>query len=381
MYDLEQFLEPVDINIIRGDEHFYDRQFGKTADIFIKSFPDVSAADVILLGVNEYRGAGFFSDIHPADAVRSALYKLFYWHTDIRIADIGNVKTGASLVDSYSCLKTILKDLSEAGKAVVIIGGSHDMTLAQSRVYSDYKKFVDAAVIDAYIDLQGESLNRSENFLMEMLTGEPSYVRNYNHIGFQSYFVHPYMLETMDKLRFDCFRVGYCREQIDEMEPVIRDAGFVSFDISAIRHSDAPAGGMSPNGFSGEEACILANFAGQSEKADSFGIYGFAPEKDRDGITALQIAQMIWYYIDGRNRRKNESPLKELHNFNEYHTSMSGQGPTVFLQSKKTGRWWIQIADSKFISCSHKDYLSASNNEISERWLRAQEREFNGEGE
>ena len=36
---------------------------------------------------------------------------------------------------------------------------------------------------------------------MEMLTGEPNMVRHYNHIGFQSYFVHPRMLETMDKLQ------------------------------------------------------------------------------------------------------------------------------------------------------------------------------------
>jgi hypothetical protein len=47
---------------------------------------------------------------------------------------------------------------------------------------------------------------------------------------------------------------------------------------------------------------------------------------------------------------------------------------TVFLQSKKTGRWWMQLPDKKFIACSYKDYLLASSNEIPERWLRAQER-------
>ena len=39
-----------------------------------------------------------------------------------------------------------------------------------------------------------------QNFFMEMLTGEPNYIRHYNHVAFQSYFVHPHMLETMDKL-------------------------------------------------------------------------------------------------------------------------------------------------------------------------------------
>src|SRR5688572_31031708 len=57
---------------------------------------------------------------------------------------------------------------------------------------------------------------RHENFLMEMLTGEPNYIRHYNHIAFQSYFVHPRILETMDRLRFDCFRVGSVKERSEE---------------------------------------------------------------------------------------------------------------------------------------------------------------------
>jgi len=48
---------------------------------------------------------------------------------------------------------------------------------------------------------------------MEMLTSEPNLVKHYNHIGFQSYFVHPRMLETMDKLRFDCFRLAWQRKK------------------------------------------------------------------------------------------------------------------------------------------------------------------------
>jgi hypothetical protein len=74
---------------------------------------------------------------------------------------------------------------------------------------------------------------RSENFPLDMLTGEPNMIRHYNHIGFQSYFVHPRLLETMDKLRFDCFRVGIVKENIEEMEPVIRNSHMMSFDISA----------------------------------------------------------------------------------------------------------------------------------------------------
>ena len=208
---------------------------------------------------------------------------------------------------------------------------------------------------------------------MEMLTGEPNYTKHYNHIAFQSYFVHPRMLETMDKLRFDCFRVGSVKEHIDEMEPVLRSCHMLSFDIAAIANAFAPSNSASPNGLNGEEACVLMQYAGMSSQMRSIGIYGYQPERDREALTAKQISLMLWYLMDGRSRGNREALMDERDSFNEFHTAFA-EVDTVFLQSKKTGRWWMQLPDKEFIACSYKDYLLASSNEIPERWLRAQER-------
>ena len=54
-------------------------------------------------------------------------YNLYHWHTDVKIADIGNIKPGASLEDTYSALQQVLSELSALNKKVVIIGGSHDI--------------------------------------------------------------------------------------------------------------------------------------------------------------------------------------------------------------------------------------------------------------
>jgi formiminoglutamase len=218
-----------------------------------------------------------------------------------------------------------------------------------------------------------ESPFRHENFLMEMLTGEPNFIRHYNHIAFQSYYVHPRMLETMDKLRFDCYRVGSVKENIDEMEPVIRNSHLFSFDITAIASAYAPANTISPNGLNGEEACVLMRYAGMSPNVNTIGIYGYDAQHDRDELTAKQISHMLWYVLDGRSRGRREAMLDEKESFNEYHMAFA-EVETTFLQSKKTGRWWMQLPDKKFIACSYKDYLLASSNEIPERWLRAQER-------
>src|SRR5256885_14435142 len=134
------------------------------------------------------------------------------------------------------------------------------MTLAQYYAFVDEKRQLDAVGIDSVIDINIDSPFRSDNFLMEMLTAEPNFMRHYNHIGFQSYYVHPKMLETMDKLRFDCYRVGHIRENIEEMEPVLRNSNFLSFDITAIANAYAPANILTPNGFTGEEACALLRY-------------------------------------------------------------------------------------------------------------------------
>lgn len=367
------FLDPINLAEISLDAGYKEGQIGRTIKIYEDSFPDLDEAQIVLVGCGEQRGAALLHPSGAAAAVRNEFYSLYYWHQDIRLADIGNVKIGHSLNDTYAALKMVVHELVNSGKMVVILGGSHDLTLPQYYAFSDDRRLVDAVGLDAVIDINIDSPFRSDNFLMELLTAEPNYMRHYNHIGFQSYFVHPRMLETMDKLRFDCFRVGNVKEHIEEMEPVIRNCHLFSLDISVLAHSFAPANHLTPNGLNGEEVCTLMQYAGMSPNMQAVGIYGYRPEKDAENMTAKQISHMLWYLMDGRSRGKKEAVMDEKESFNEYHTVFA-EVETVFLQSKKTGRWWMQLPDRQFIACSYKDYLLASSNEIPERWLRAQER-------
>ncbi len=373
-HTLLDFLDPISLFQLSGDQGYKDGQIGTKVLVHEEEFPELEDADIVIVGCNETRGSWqLMAEQMAPDLIRHHFYSAYFWHQDIRLADIGNIKRGASLQDTYAALKTVVGELTAAGKTVVILGGSHDLTLAQYNSYVDRKKIIEAVCVDALIDLTLDSQNRSENFLMEMLTGEPNYIRHYNHIGFQSYYVHPRMLETMDKLRFDCYRLGNVKESMEEMEPVIRNCQLFSFDISAIAHAFAPAANLSPNGFNGEEACTLMRYAGMSPNVNTIGIYGYIPEHDKDQLTAKQISHMLWYLLDGRSRGRREAGIDERDSFNEYHMAFA-EVQTTFLQSKKTGRWWMQLPDNKFIACSYKDYLLASSNEIPERWLRAQER-------
>lgn len=359
--------------MLSEDVGYKDNQIGKVIDAYEEGFPDLDRADIVILGCGEQRGAGLMTRSEAADEVRKEFYKLFYWHNDVNLADIGNLRIGNNLNDTYAALKMVVHELVSIGKLVVVLGGTHDLTLGQYQAFVDDKKSIDAVGVDAIIDINMDSPFRSDKFLIELFTGEPNYMNHYNHLAFQSYFVHPRMLETMDKLRFDCFRVGVVKDRIEEMEPVIRNCHLFSFDMAAIAHAFAPANTASPNGLNGEESCTLMQYAGMSPNMQTIGIYGYQPENDKESLTAKQISHMLWYLMDGHSRGAREASLDDRESFNEFHMTFA-EVETLFLQSKKTGRWWMQLPDQKFIACSHRDYIVASQNELPERWLRAQER-------
>ncbi|MEY3151603.1 MAG: arginase family protein [Bacteroidota bacterium] len=367
------FLYPVNLPHILEDNELKEGQIGKSIDIFQDIFPDLTHADIVIATCDELRGDGQLGSASAeTDAVRKELYSLYYWHKHIKLADIGKIKTGMHLSDTYAAIKTVAKEIIQRNKIFLLIGGSHDLSLAVYEAYREMNKIIEVTGVDAYIDLSMDNPVRSKNFLMELLTGDPNFIRHYNHIGFQSYYIHPHMLETMDKLRFDCYRLGKVKEQMEEMEPSFRSSDMMMFDVAALGAATFWEG-SSPNGFNGEEACTLMKFAGMSDRLKAVGIYGYQQKRDPQLTLAKQISQMIWYYIDGVQYGRTEANLNEQEMFIECHLEFAAI-ETTFLKSRKTGRWWMKMPDGKYVPCSENDFNAAGNNELPERWLRLQER-------
>lgn len=375
MQDLRPFFEDRHFLEEQPEGHYQALQWGGNMPYATAENFDWEEADIVIVGCGETRGDSPEAEFSFApDAIREQLYQLYNWHPFVKIADAGNIRQGATLEDTRAALKIVLTELQEAGKVVIVLGGSHDLTLQQYEAFKKVSKVINASVADMLVDLDETEGVTSRSFLMDMLTSQPNFIRHYNHIGFQSYYVHPRMLETLDKLRFDFFRLGRVREHFEDMEPVLRTSDLFSFDISAVRYSDAPVNtDGSPNGFTGDEACMLTRYAGMSDQLTSFGIFGYEPRKDRYRMTAKLISQMIWYFVDGYLIRKSEARLTDHEEFVEFYVSFTSND-TVFLKSKRTNRWWMKLPNSMFVPCSYNDYLLASNNEIPERWLREQER-------
>ncbi len=375
MHDLHSFF--AQRHFIESHSHYrYDPlQWGSKMQFATQDQFYLDEADVVIVGCGEQGGLHESASFSQApDAIRKELYQLYQWHPEIRIADAGNILQGATTSDTRAALRLVLQELHDAGKIVIILGGSHDLTMQQYEAFSTRNQLIDAVIADAWIDLDESEILSNRSFLMDMLTAQPNFVRHYTHLGFQSYFVQPRMLETLDKLRFDFIRSGSLRENLEEAEPALRAADLFSIDLNVVRFSDAPANTQgSPNGLFGDEACTLTRYAGMATRLSSLGIYGYEPKADVHQMSAKLIAQMIWYFVEGLVLRRQEAPLSDRSEFSEFIVRSSAHD-TLFLKSRRSRRWWMQMSDGTLVPCTYNDYLAASSNEIPERWLREQER-------
>ncbi|MCX8473834.1 MAG: arginase family protein [Sediminibacterium sp.] len=375
---IKDFLEPINVAKITDDEGFNKSQLGAHFLINRDGNFDSLDFDIAIIGSNEYRGLGIGKCVeHAANNIRKELYKLYLWKGIYNVADLGNVKVGNTLNESYAALSAVIKFLLENKKKVLIIGGSQDITIPQYQSYKGFKRLVDCINIDPAIDFDVEGNLPAYNYLENLFTSLPNHLRHFNLIGFQNYFSNIEVLETMDNLSFDSMRIGEMRRDMLECEPVFRNSHFVSLDVNVIQYSHAPSNINSINGLDGVEICQLAMFAGMSNLCTSFGIYNFVADNDVKNLTAKQLAQMIWNYLIGHALSLGERPLKDKKFFLVYHIEIPQiHEKFVFLKSTVTNRWWMMLKDNKFIACSQSDFFNLKNNqEIPDRWLREMERQ------
>ena len=386
MIEFGLYLEPVDSSKI----DFTPSAEGSRMGDGIKCYDDgenisVEEYEIAIVGVPEDRNAidNNGCALAPAE-VRKYFYRLFRNGNAIRIIDLGDIRPGNKVNDTYFALKEVLTGLLKAHVVPVVIGGSHDLMYAVYQAYAAMERIINMVNIDARFDLaKSDEQLHSGSYLSRIVLHKPNFLFNFANLGYQSYFVDPGAIHLMDKLFFDIHRLGVVRDNPEDAEPVLRNADTVGFDIGAVRQSDAPGNeNASPNGFYGEEACLLMRYAGLSEKVSSLGLFEINPKYDRNGQTAQLAAQMLWYFLDGFASRRSDFPGSNNDQFIKYHVSIKGYSDdVVFYKSKITDRWWIEIRvndDEKqnkyerhlMVPCSYSDYQAACNNEIPDCWWK-----------
>jgi len=347
-----------------------------------EAFPEWEQAKLVIVGVKEDRLSDNLGSAQAPDNIRNYLYSLYTPTGTNNIADLGNIEAGFTISDTFFALSSVVKELVKKNKTVIVLGGTQNLTYAVYKAFESLEQIVNITSIDSGFDLGNDDKNcTNHSYLSHIILHQPSFLFNFCNLGYQTYFIPQYELQLMDKLYFDAHRLGKCQSNIEEIEPLIRNADIVSFDISSVRRSDAPGTAQStPNGFYGEEFCQISRYAGFSDKASVIGFYEVNPSLDNNEQTSFLTAEAVWYFIDGFFNRKEEIPISGSEDFNKYRIPLnnSPEHEVVFFKSKKTARWWMSVPfppDKKLkferhhlVPCSYQDYLMATNNELPDRW-------------
>jgi formiminoglutamase len=379
--DLNLFFSPVDEGLI--DEISSISSVCKSININSSKIPDLKGHELALIGITENRGNDKNTGVSlAADEIRKKFYHLKRGHGNYNIIDLGNLNSGIDLDETYGRIKEVCEFLIAKGIVPLIFGGSHDISLGQFYGYEGLEKLISVLNVDALLDLE-ESGPANASHIHKMLTYEPNFLFNYSHLGYQSYLIESTSIEVLERLYFETYRVGMLRQVLEEMEPVIREADMLSFDISAIRSSDAPGNiNAQPFGLTGEEACQICWYAGMNDKLSSAGFYEYNPDFDDDAKkTASVISTMIWYFIEGFYHRKNEGGFSS-NDYLKYVVDMPGSQPAIitFYKSKLSDKWWLEVPSETSVSafgrnslvpCAYADFQTANNGEVPDRFINA----------
>ena len=374
------FLKPIDSDVLEFIGSLTTQQLGSkvvlhTAD----QFPDLDQVQIAIVGVLDNRGDRKAISEVDVNLIRKQFYSLFPGNWDASIADLGDIPAGSNVSDTYFAVKQIAAELIKKRIIPIVLGGSQDITYSLYRAYDTLEQMVNLVAVDAKFDFGTDEEELSAtSYLTKMIVEEPNNLFNYCNIGYQTYFNSQEEIDLIEKLYFDAYRLGEVSNNIAIAEPVFRDADMVSIDLNSVKSSDSGNTiRFQPNGFNGKEICALSRYAGISDKVSSFGIYNH----NNTAAEAVLAAQVVWYFIEGFHYRSHEYPFGSKENYLKYIVPLEEE-ELVFYKSDKTDRWWIEIPfisnvnnklkRNTLLPCSYDEYLLACNQELPERWWKAQ---------
>jgi len=386
MVDLNDYLNPVSIEAPEFEHLSGQGSFPHNITIHTESHPikEPGKYRIALLGVPDGRNSPNTGSLKGPDIIRAQLYKLARIPGRSKIIDLGNMKQGVSFNDTLAGLNDILSFLTDNNIFPVIIGGSSALIPAIDKTLSHRKLKYTLASVDPRIDYLNEKKEAdSYNWLNTILSNSRSTLGHYINIGYQTYLNDQQVINRFLKRRSELVRIGDVRQAIYLTEPLFRDSDAALFDISAVRQSDAPGTySPSPNGFYGEEICLLARYAGISDNLKIFGLFDVNPELDIRFQTSGLAAQILWFFLEGFSQKQYEAPALSNTNsgrFIKFHVRVTDlEDDLIFVKSSLTDRWWIELPAGNdqhvYVACSHDDYAKANRNEVPDRWVKAMER-------
>ncbi|MDP5168937.1 MAG: arginase family protein [Bacteroidia bacterium] len=372
--DLSVFFQPIKkphrLPDLQADPSLMDQ-----VDCFIDEFPDWEMADVLFF-------SACIRDHQWLPSVfRQQFFSLSQPYPRAKIADLGHLKPRELVEDSLEQLSYVLAQLRKSGKPCIIVYDDPLLSMAQIHAFEGAESPIEYVHIDSQADqLDSDLLLDHQSYHHALLKTMPAWLFDYSLLGYQRYFVSEEQLNWLKERNLTAIRYGQLMGNIQEAEPYLRTAQVISVDLSAVRAADAPAAAtLSSGGFSAEEFCRVARYAGLGYGPLSFSLSGWAPIDDRRDQTSRLSAMAAWYFLDGFYHRFDDYPREDKSNLTQYSVQLHSSIPKIdFYKHNRSERWWMEVPyqdsigakwpKTRLVACSEKDYEFSRNDDIPERW-------------
>jgi len=326
---------------------------------------------IAFAGISEDRGSDIPGAAAAVEEIRSELYRLCAPEWNGTLMDLGNLRKGASLEDTYTGLRDLTDYLRGEQIVLLLAGGSSDLLHATIPNLPKGCPPVRVTTLAPGIGMGTHPLTGSLSPLMRRVSTGNILLHN---LGHQACFTPADVWDNLHTSKGDSLRLGRIRTDMLLAEPILRDSRITGITMDAVRSSDAPASAHpSPNGLYAEEICQLASFAGNATHCQVFGVF----DATCNLATSQMAAQILWYFVDGFSRRVQEDPALDPGQFVRYLIPLQGYDQTLtFYKSRKTDRYWMEAycdGDSlpNILACTQADYQTACSGELPDRWMRS----------
>jgi formiminoglutamase len=370
MQDLALYFNPLAEEIAAETSSYADLYYA--AEIYTHAFPRIQAESIVLIGLPDSLEDGQES-YELVDTFRQHFYRLKRTGHNVLFYDVGNLRPGESPAQTQERLGVICSTLIDHGAVPLLVGAERSWMLGHFRAALDQdERATNLANIDASLDLDHE-----DGVLHRIVTLRQHLPSHFSQLAYQSYLVDPVGLALLEKLHFEALRLGQIHENFRVAEPLIRDADFLFFNLSALRNTAfVQAPGPRPFGLNGEQACQLCWYAGISARLKTIGFYNILPAAQHNDADLATLAIMIWHFLEGFSYRTQEQPTDDRY-CDRHIVALPGYEDLLFFRSRRTDRWWMQVPDKSgllpdgyMLPCLYEDYTQAVNGHLPDRWVR-----------
>lgn len=304
---------PTDLFFYRNDLN--DPRLGEV----VTSDPDYyGSADIVILGCPQDEGVrrnhGRVGAADAPDAIREQFYKLTTFNIKKSIFDLGNVRLGDSLEETHDTMTTVVKQILQDGKRLIVLGGGNDISYADGRAMAEVfgpEQWIGVNV-DAQLDVRIADERNSGTAYRQLLEEKFLLPTSFYEVGYQTHFCSPVYYDYIRDLGVHRISLELLRSRVDadiEVKEQIRQQfiahsasvnTFFGFDIDVVRSADAPgSSASSPLGLRAGEFITLVQYAASLANTKIIEFTEVNPKYDVDNRTTKLVAIGMHRFCSG----------------------------------------------------------------------------------